>query len=60
MLNPRFIPESVFYTQSAVRSPQFVSYTNRITTLCSLIFTDSTPGPVEQAATGKVFPRNLK
>ena len=30
MLSPRFIPESVFYTQSAVRSPQSILYTDRV------------------------------
>ena len=29
MLSSRFIPESVFYTQSAVRSPQSIIYTDR-------------------------------
>ena len=29
MLSPRFIPESVFFTQSVVRSPQSVFYTDR-------------------------------
>ena len=29
MLSPRFIPESVFYTKSVVRSPQSVFYTDR-------------------------------
>ena len=33
MLSPRFIPESVFYTQSVVRSPQSVFYTDRLTFL---------------------------
>ena len=30
MLSPRFIPQSVFYTQSVVRSPQSVFYTDRV------------------------------
>ena len=30
MLSPRFIPQSVFYTQSVVRSPQSVFYTDRL------------------------------
>ena len=29
MLSPRFIPQSVFCTQSVVRSPQSVFYTDR-------------------------------
>ena len=29
MLSSRFIPESVFYTQSVVRSPQSMFYTDR-------------------------------
>ena len=29
MLSPRFIPQSVFYNQSVVRSPQSVFYTDR-------------------------------
>ena len=30
MLSPRFIPQSVFYTQSVVRSPQSMFYTDRV------------------------------
>ena len=30
MLSPRFIAESIFYTQSVVRSPESIFYTDRL------------------------------
>ena len=37
MLSPRFIPESVFYTQFVVHSPQSIFYTDRVWTERSLV-----------------------